>query len=138
MGDRQTEKDRVRAFVLLRAENSDEVAERIYEEYGKKGGDDFVVVRADVVDGAGDDFNIVVPIDAHPDHFSEIERQVTSVEGVNAYKTLAVKNHYPTPTYLAHGYTTTEDFAEKMSWLETPPDEYGRIMKNSPGHNPWG
>jgi hypothetical protein len=134
MSTGQTPKDRVRAWILLRAGYPDKVAKAIYDQFGKDGGNEFVVVRADVVDG---DYNIVIPIDAaDQSHFSATEKKVTSLRGVTSHITLTVTNHYPTPTYLAHGFTTLQDFADKLRWIH--PDEWGRVQKKSPGDNPWG
>ena len=135
MDEGESRKDRVRALVFLRAENADETAETIYTNLGKEGKDDYVIIRADVLESVEDDFNIVVPIDTAPEHFTSTKNLVTEYVGEENSKTFVIKNHYPPPTYQAHGYTTTEEFAKEMGWDR--PEEWTRVP-NSPGDNPWG
>jgi len=134
MNNGQYQSERARAWLLLRAKEPKKVAESIYNEYGKRGFDDFVVIRVDVVEG---EYNIVVPIDTMEEHFETTENMITSFDGVTSHATLRVTHFNPGPTYLAHGFIqTTEKVALDNKWL--PPDEEGRVEKNSPGDNPWG
>jgi hypothetical protein len=136
MGNVYIDTGRIRAWLLIKAREPESAARHIYTSWGDKGENDYVVIRADVVDS---DFNIVVPVDAlSDDMLREVVKLITDVEGVQTITIARVLNHNPVPTYLAHGFVSVkeEKYAEKEK--KPKPDKTGRIKKNSPGDNPWG
>jgi len=135
MYNQPDQKDRRRAWVLLSASLPDDAAGSIYNELGEAGGDNYVIVRADVLTSTFNGSNIVVPVDAAPDQFNATVEKLEDIDGVEVIAVLEVSNHYPPATYKAHGYTTSFQFAKDMKW--SPPEKEGRYP-NSPGDNPWG
>jgi hypothetical protein len=134
MSNGQYKSKRVRAWVLLKADNPEKVARKIYSNLGKVGKSNYVVIRADVVEG---EYNIVVPIDTTPANFEQTVEMVASHTGVTSHTTLRAIQFNPGPTYLAHGFIqTSKEVADRNKWLR--PDDVGRIQKKSPGDNPWG
>jgi hypothetical protein len=126
-----TENGRVRAWVLVEADPPEDVAQAIYDALGYEGGDDWVVVRADVVaDHQG--YNLVVPVDAKTtDHLAEVLSAIEDTDGVNGTLVLQVTRHIPKPPHDAHGYITLAEAEEGKEKI------FGRLG-NSPGANAWG
>jgi hypothetical protein len=127
---------RVRAWLLIKAIDPESAAATIYGSWGKQGGDDYVVIRADVVDC---DYNVIVPVDAiNNGVLRTVVKEIAGIEGIKTITVSKVLQHNPVPSYLAHGYITEVEanYAKEKGLIE--PDEVGRIMKNSPGDNPWG
>jgi len=125
------EDGRSRAWVLLRVRTPEEAANALYEQFGLAGGDDFVVVRADIVDH---DYNIVVPVDAANDEvLSDVVCQIYKVTGGTELLVLKVQQHIPLIPHIADGYVSTEEY-------EAEPDESVKIgrQRTSPGANAWG
>jgi hypothetical protein len=123
--------ERVRAWVLIRADP--EVAAQIHEQLGTQGGDDWVVIRADVVDYH---FNIVVPVDAaNEEKLCVAVCKIRKIKGVGATLVIPVAEHNPRTPNRAHGYISEKE-AE-----EYPPEEGGfpaGRLSRSPGANAWG
>jgi hypothetical protein len=127
---------RVRAWLLIKAIDPESAAATIYGSWGTQDGDEYVVIRADVVDC---DYNVIVPVDAINDGvLRTVVKEIAGAEGVKTITVSKVLKHNPVPSYLAHGYVSEEEarYAE-VNGLPGP-DEVGRIMKKSPGDNPWG
>jgi hypothetical protein len=129
---------RVRAWVLVQAGDPGKVAQRLYEKLGHEGGDEYVVVRADVVDYS---HNIVIPVDAESgEALGSVVDMIKGVRGVEATTIVRVTMSVPYPPHIAHGYITE---AELEAQLELDIDikeerlEAGR-QGASPGHNPFG
>ena len=122
---------RSRAWVLLRVKAPEEAAGALYSQFGLAGGDDFVVVRADIVDH---DFDIVVPVDAANDEvLSDVICKIYKVTGGTELLVLKVRQHIPLIPHTADGWVTAEEY-------DADPDEcvsIGRQQK-SPGANAWG
>jgi len=130
MEEKKTENGRVRAWVLVKAEPAQEVAQGLYNELGHEGDDQFVVVRADVVDF---DYNIIVPVDAESeDVLSYVVEQIQGVDGVNETVIVRVKEHVPYPPHDAHGYITAQEAEAGQEPIE--PGRQGA----SPGANAFG
>jgi hypothetical protein len=131
---------RKRAWLLIKTEPQDGapgIAQTIYNSLGEEGESGFVVIRADVVEG---EFNIVVPVDANSeDQLEVVVKEIKKIKGVDTITIAKVGVHNPAPTYLAHGFVSYEEKDSAVRKEELPgPDEVGRIMKKSPGDNPWG
>jgi hypothetical protein len=125
---------RIRAWLRVKAANPEAAAVAI-EPYFNQGGDAWVIVRADVVDGG--QHNLVVPVDvAKADGTAwnavlDIVRKASGVQGVDVER---VVSHYPTPTHKAHSFVTQN---EVEAWRVPEFEKPGRHPK-SPGANPWG
>ena len=123
--------ERMRAWVLIQA--NPEVAEQLYEALGYEGDDDYVVVRADVVETTEYGFNVVVPVDARDEEQLSIAiGKIQEIAGVSGTVVLRVTQHIPVPPHLAHGFITEQEARDgKVS------PEFGRLG-SSPGGNAWG
>lgn len=122
--------ERVRAWVFFNATDAHKAAKAIAKDFGE-GQDNWVIVRADVVEG---DPNLVVPVDAASKEALE-EVLVILRRAAGAEKSIArVKTHYPKAPHSAHCYVTHAEFDEHPDPAYGPP---GRHPK-SPGGNAWG
>ena len=125
---------RLRAWVLVRAEPAQEVAERLYDELGHEGGDNYVVVRADVVDY---DYNLMIPVDAESTEWvHKVVGMIRDQPGVRDAVVVWVRSHVPYPPHDAHGYITAEEI-EASTREPKEPIKPGR-QGASPGYNGWG
>jgi hypothetical protein len=123
--------ERVRAWALVVSANPQATAAEISSRF-TQGGDDWVIVRADVVQGA---HNLVVPIDAASEAaFQAALAMVQGAAGVQQVGVERVVQHYPSPTHRAHTFVTQSEIDEYPVPDFTSP---GRHPK-SPGSNPWG
>ena len=121
----------LRAWVLAKAAQAQDVAEGLYQQLGHEGGDDFVVVRADVVDY---DYNIVVPVDAvNEEMLQHVVGIIKKQSGVLEVVLLRVERHNPFPPHDAHGYITPQEAEEGKDPTIVP----GR-QGASPGANAFG
>jgi hypothetical protein len=124
---------RARAWVFVRAEKAQSVAEGIYEELGHQGGDSFVVVRADVVDY---DYNIMIPIDAESREMVDyVVGKIQGHPGVEDVVVVWVQSHIPYPPHDAQGYITEDE----LKASEKPEEDIKAGRQGaSPGYNGWG
>src|SRR3990172_1774924 len=121
--------ERVRAWALVVSANPEATAAQIAAQF-TQGGDDWVIVRADVVQGA---HNLVVPIDAASEAaFQAALAMVQGAAGVQQVGVERVVQHYPSPTHRAHTFVTQSEIDEYPVPDFTSP---GRHPK-SPGSNP--
>jgi len=121
---------RARAWVLVRAERAQELAEGLYDELGHEGGDSFVVIRADIVDF---DYNVIIPVDAESwEVVDEVVGMIKDRRGVTDTVVVPVQGHVPYPPQDANGYITEEEAEAGKE-----PVEPGR-QGASPGYNGWG
>jgi hypothetical protein len=100
------------------------------------GGDQYVVVRADIVDH--DDYNVIIPVDAEDDEgLREAVGVITGKLGVEIVLTAQVleEGHIPWPPHAAHGFITEREV--KALPIEQVPIKPGR-QHASPGTNKWG
>ncbi len=122
---------RTRAWVLVKADQAQDVAEELYDELGHIGDDSFVVVRADVV--VEFDYNIVIPVDAESqDMLDKVHGMIKDRSGVEETVIVKVDMHFPDPPHDAHGYITEEEAEAGRE-----PIKAGR-QGASPGANPHG
>ena len=154
MEDQENVYERARAWVLVKAGNPRKFANALaaeYRDHGRGhefglGGDELVVVRADVVDG---EKNVVIPVDAMSDEiletfvekirqndFENEEAQIDKGEGALDISVLKVKagGHNPMPPHRSSTYVTARE-----QGIDREPD-YGDGGRHpqSPGRNPWG
>lgn len=154
MADEDNVYERARAWVLVRAGNPRKFTNALaieYKDHGRghefgKGGDDLVIVRADVVDG---EKNVVIPVDAKSDEILETfvekirqnrfkikEARIDKKDGALDISVLKVKagGHNPMPPHRSSAYVTAREIG-----LDHEPafDKPGRHPK-SPGRNAWG
>src|SRR4030065_228634 len=130
--------DRVRAWVLLRVAEPYSVAEK-FEKRNRsgrglmtEGGDQYVVVRADVVEG-GNVFNLVVPIDAQDEAGLAAAIEALSTRaGAQPEQTLILRvvSHYPRLPHNAHSFVTPRELKGQYAAEFDPP---GRHWPMSPG-----
>jgi len=134
MGATSTGNERVRAWVLLQAESAEGVAQALYKDLGHEGGDEFVVVRADIVAGPSEfAYNIIVPVDAKSeDALRDVVDRIREVSRVNPV-IVTVDQHVPYPPHDAHGYISTNEVEVGREPVEKP----GR-QGASPGFNAFG
>jgi hypothetical protein len=101
-------------------------------DFGKDG-DQYVIIRADVVEGS-DSYNLVVPVDAATGSFdaalevlvAAVKREPTSVLRVIAYN--------PDPPHGASTFITPGELKANFMPEYCPPGRHPQ----SPGANPWG
>jgi hypothetical protein len=128
------ETERRRAWIFLRTEDPQAAAEVLREKFFPQGEDQFVVVRADLVDEArGFPFNMVVPVDAENDDvLREVVVRIVRSSGATEHVVANVKAHVPFPPHDAQGYITVQEAGLGKERIE--PGRQGA----SPGRNPWG
>jgi hypothetical protein len=101
-----------------------------------EGDDQYVIVRADVVEGGSS--NVVVPVDAASEDdlndVLDLLRAAPGVEGELTVLKVKEKGHNPWPPHRSHTFVTEEEFDEFEVDEYKPP---GRHPK-SPGRNGWG
>jgi len=123
--------ERVRGWALVVSTNPEATAAAIAAQF-TQGGDDWVIVRADVVQGA---HNLVVPIDAaNETAFQTALAMVQGAAGVQQVDIERVVAHSPSPTHRSHSFVTPGEL-EAFPSPDFPSP--GRHPK-SPGSNPWG
>ena len=95
------ESGRVRAWVLAKAQNPADAAERIWNE--EVGVDKTMIVRADVVSGAQPK-NIVVPVDAADRNGLDAAKTIITREtGDRALTVAEVDSHHPSDPHSGRG-----------------------------------
>jgi len=122
---------RTRGHLYFQVDEPDEAAMRVSVLF-TQGGDDYVIIRADVVDGHG--FNLMVPIDAAKTKWKAASKVVEKAVGAAPTAVSRVKATYPENPQCAHSFITEEEYLRCPLPECAPP---GRHPK-SPGANPWG
>lgn len=133
MGPQNAGNERVRAWVLVRAEPVQGVSAKLRNLDKKK--NDLVVIRADVVAGSSDvPYNIVVPVDVESDDvLSSIVDDINKLSGVKYAVALKVLDHHPEVPHDGYGYVTDQEAKDGKD----PEVKAGR-QGASPGANPFG
>jgi DNA-binding Lrp family transcriptional regulator len=133
--ENQSENGRVRAWVLVEADDAPRFARQLYKALGHAGGDEYVLVRADLVKHAH--YNVIVPVDAkNPEALRMVVKQIAERVETKSISIAEVLGHNPKPAHDAHGFITAEEKAAGRD-PEDPCVEVGRFPK-SPGFNAWG
>ena len=128
--------NRVRAWVFGWVE-PEELRDRYKEnQINGLGGDQFVIVRADIVDHS--DYNVIIPVDTEDD--AGLKEAVSVITGLLGVENLSVVKvveggHIPWPPHEAHGFITQEEVDALP--IEQLHIEAGR-QHASPGSNKWG
>jgi hypothetical protein len=121
---------RARAWILVQAESPHEAARALYESLAEKGGDDYVVIRADVVDYV---YNMVIPVDlAGWELLEEVHQLIREITKAKYSTVIPVVQHFPFPPHDAQSFITTEE-VEAGHWRIEPGRQHW-----SPGENAWG
>lgn len=134
----QTEGGRVRAWVLVKSDNADQTASALTADL-TEGGDEYIIIRADVVQCEMESFvrdvNLIVPVDvASADVLAEVLGRISGLAGVNDVAVANVTAYYPDPPHRAHTFVTADELGRDRVPEYDPP---GRHPK-SPGRNGWG
>jgi hypothetical protein len=139
---------RARAWVLLQVKDPKAVLAEIVKPRGPSqgtanmgllswGGEDIVIVRADLVDGDCG-WNLVIPVDARNEWALNIAiLELTAAAGGHlvAQCVLRVQEHRPAVPSSAHSYVTP---AEVKQLRDPAFAQSKRHWPASPGANPWG
>jgi hypothetical protein len=126
-----TQTSRIRAWVLIKSDDPKRLADQIWSHDDKKEGR-IVIVRTDIVKGTK--YNLVVPMDMHPDVKDTVFSFLEKYCGKGVFELLVVDCHIPEPAQNASGFITDVELSrgEKQVGVKA-----GR-QDNSPGFNPWG
>lgn len=126
-----TKTSRIRGWALIKTENPKRLAEEIWGLDDKEEGR-IVIVRTDVVEES--EYNLVVPIDMHPDEKATVIGFLVKYCGEGKFVFPLVDCHIPEPAQNASGFITDAELSrgEKQEGVKA-----GR-QDNSPGFNPWG
>jgi hypothetical protein len=132
--------ERYRAWVLFKVDDAQGAAAKFGAQGDKgltlltEGGNDYIIVRADVVDGDAA-YNLVVPVDAaDKEKFQVAVDRLESVVGKAPTSVLNVVEHFPAPPQRSSTFVTDKEL--KDCYLSEY-DPAGR-HPHSPGANPWG
>jgi len=127
----QVAPERVRAWVLATATDAPQAAGAL-SAFFDQGGDDYVLVRADVVEGEA---NLIVPVDAASQAaLDSVVAMIRDATGDSSPTVARVLSHNPDPPHRSYTFVTPGELDRD------PVDEYsppGRHPK-SPGRNGWG
>jgi hypothetical protein len=122
---------RVRAWILVQADSPSDAAYKLYDALGNEGGNDFVVIRADVVDYV---YNIMIPVDAASGEWlRHVHLKILDITGARHSVVIPVVQLVPFIPHDANGFITE---AEARAGHEEVPKP-GR-QGWSPGMNAWG
>jgi len=130
------ESPRIRGWIFVETKDPNATAEAMSRHF-EQGGDDYVVVRADVVvpEGREDEQRVVIPVDVADQgflqHVRELIKETPGVSGSTFYE---VKTHNPWPPHGGHCFVTEAELEAHPAQEFSPP---GRHPK-SPGRNAWG
>jgi len=126
-----TQTSRIRGWALIKTDDPKRLAEEIWSHDDKDEGR-IVIVRTDVVKGTK--YNLVVPIDMHPDEKKGFLGLLKEYCGSGVFEFHLVDCHMPEPAQNASGFFTDAELSrgEKKEGVKA-----GR-QDNSPGFNPWG
>ncbi len=124
---------RVRAWVLIKSDNPEDIVDRIWALDKKDGS--IVVIRTDIIKEGS--YSLVVPFDmasASLGMVTEFFDGLKENKNVNDFEFAVVKCFIPDPAQDSSGYITGGEFkrGEKQAGVRA-----GR-QDNSPGFNPWG
>jgi hypothetical protein len=141
---RRQKMERLRVWVFGYVSETENLGEKFLEnEIGELGGDDYVVIRADIVEDFevnGQICNIVVPVDAKDEGGLDTALDLLSgTLGINIIKTIQTTGHTPDPPHISHGFITGNEIKKELliTGAERSEDGPGR-QHASPGSNKWG
>jgi len=134
----QAEGGRVRGWVLVKSDNPDQTASALTVDL-TEGGDEYIIIRADVVqfemESFARDVNLIVPVDvASADALGQVLSRIRGTAGVRELTMANVTAYYPDPPHRSHTFVTADELSRDRVPEYDPP---GRHPK-SPGRNGWG
>jgi hypothetical protein len=123
--------------VLLRVGDPEAAANYVWTELADddNGGNTYVIVRADVLDGNAE-YNLVIPVDAALGELENVFgllRDDTAL-GVESSALLRVVSHEPSVPHRGFSFITPGEFDAYPLPELCPPGRHPQ----SPGANPWG
>ena len=108
----------------------------------KKGKNNYVVIRADIVEDFKVDgklSNVIIPLDVIDiKEFDKAKKMIKKVLKVKITKTLTVESHIPDPPHISHGYVTKGEIKKEEKITKKPSIEKPGRQHASPGANKWG
>ncbi|MGH2620032.1 MAG: hypothetical protein ACRDHG_05605 [Anaerolineales bacterium] len=122
----------------MKSDNADQTASALTADL-TEGGDEYIIIRADVVQAEAGSFlgevNLVVPVDvANTDVLAQVRERIRSTVGVSDLAVANVVRYFPDPPHRAHTFVTADELGRDRVPEYDPP---GRHPK-SPGRNGWG
>ena len=109
MAEEWTRSERARAWVLVQAEDPKALAQELYEAEGHEGGDEYVVVRADVITPFYG-YNVVIPVDAQDEKtLNAVRDRIGTRRDVSRSTLLNVTMPVPYPPQDANGFITEKE-----------------------------
>lgn len=131
MSTEKKNEKRTRGWILLQVDSPDKTAEKLYEAVRDEGDDDYVIIRADVVDFV---YNLIIPVDAaNEDQLKEAHKRIVAVTGAKQSVTLPVLQTFPRVPHDAHGFITPEEAEHGHEHIPKAGRQHW-----SPGQNAWG
>ena len=129
---------RIRGWVLVKSDNPGQTASVLTADL-TEGGDEYIIIRADVVqcemESFARDVNLIVPVDAASlDVLEQILSKIRGTSGVRELTMANVTAYYPDPPHRSHTFVTADELGRDRVPEYDPP---GRHPK-SPGRNGWG
>jgi hypothetical protein len=123
---------------LVKSDDPDQTASALTADL-TEGGDEYIIIRADVVQCEMESFvrdvNLIVPVDvASADVLAEVLERISGLAGVSDVAVANVTAYYPDPPHRAHTFVTADELGRDRVPEYDPP---GRHPK-SPGRNGWG
>ena len=108
----------------------------------KKGKNNYVVIRADIVEDFKVDgmlSNVIIPLDVIDiKEFDKAKKMIKKILKVKITKTLTVESHIPDPPHISHGYVTKGEITKEEKITKKPSIEKPGRQHASPGSNKWG
>ena len=108
----------------------------------KKGKNNYVVIRADIVEDFKVDgmlSNVIIPLDVIDiKEFDKAKKMIKKILKVKITKTLTVESHIPDPPHISHGYVTKGEIKKEEKITKKPSIEKPGRQHASPGSNKWG
>lgn len=133
----EEQEKRVRAWLVVSAEDMGTLQGYYKGIKGVDSGDDVVIIRGDIATPSGGVYRLVVPIDVAESAYLSLIDQIAVVVGSQNLEVMRVVDHDPPIPQDASGYITAEELRigeeHPFSKLLKP-----RRQDYSPGYNPWG
>ncbi len=123
--------ERTRAWILVQVDSPHDAAQTLYDTLWEEGDDNYVVIRADVVDYV---YNVVIPVDAaNPVALEAARQRILEITGATQIVVIPVVHLVPSVPHNAHGFITAAEARAGHERVDRPGRQHW-----SPGANPWG
>lgn len=134
---------RIRVWVFGYVDSKKEL-KKLYlaNKMDKKGKNNYVVIRADIVEDFEVDCklcNVIIPLDVID--IKEYDKAIKMIKKdlkVKITKTLTVESHIPDPPHISHGYITKGEIKKEEEITKKKSIEKPGRQHASPGSNKWG